>query len=236
MTGVECFMDYNRLEIQLLKYWQQQGIKEIYKYKSMIKWKRRDGLVNFMLIEDIAVNKLFLDLLDLASLERDTTVDDVKNTVDELLAVRVGNEKVVYQPEILQKDLLKYWSINKVENISKYKHSVREVYDDETHTLFLDVTSGLLFQMVQDIASLPRDSELTFQELKVSVSKLLEEDISAFEITLPPVTEVVVTVVFQDQRTEEVIVQGSDKQKALQHVINTWPKSKLDTVALIKAE
>lgn len=229
-------MDYKRLEIQLLKYWQQQGIKEIYKYKSMIKWKRREGLVNFMLIEDIAVNKLFLDLLDLASLERDTIVDDVKNTVEELLAARIGDEKVVYQPEVLQKDLLEYWSLNNVGYISKYKHSVREVYDNETHTLFQDVTSGLLFQMVQDTASLPRDSELTFIELKVSVSKLLEEDISVFEIKLPPVTEVVVTVVFQDQRTEEVVVKGSDKKKALQHILDTWPKSKLDTVALIKAE
>lgn len=83
-------MDRTALELNLLTYWKKNGVEWLYKYKHRIKqYREEENLVNHELFMDMTSGGLFQDIEDVASL-MDVTGDDVKVSVDQLIANRKG--------------------------------------------------------------------------------------------------------------------------------------------------
>lgn len=73
------------LELSLLRHWNVNGIKEIYKYKHSIK-AFRSPLVNFELFKDLS-GGMFLDVEDIAN-HKFGEPEEYKVSVEELILKR----------------------------------------------------------------------------------------------------------------------------------------------------
>lgn len=72
------------LELMLLKVWKENGVKEIYKYKSRIKFFR-EPLPNIELFFDMG-QKMFRDVEDIAN--TDALPEEFKRNIDDLIQLR----------------------------------------------------------------------------------------------------------------------------------------------------
>ena len=75
----------------------------------------------------------------------------------------------------LELELLQYWKSKGVKYLYKYKHCVKEYRGGKLTNveLFLDLTSGLIFTDVVDIADF-KDVTVTGEKVKVNIDKLIE--------------------------------------------------------------
>lgn len=73
---------------------------------------------------------------------------------------------------VLELSLLNYWKSKDVKWLYKYKHRVKEYYGENLSNieLFTDITSGLMFRDIVDIANF---NGVTDDEVKVNVDDLI---------------------------------------------------------------
>lgn len=74
------------LELTLLRHWNANNIKEIYKYKNSIK-AFRSPLVNFELFKDLSSGSVFTDIKDITS-HKFGEPEEYKVSVEELILKR----------------------------------------------------------------------------------------------------------------------------------------------------
>lgn len=80
-------MDYSALELELLKYWKNNDVKYLYKYKHCVKEYQGGNLSNTELFTDITNGSIFSDIVDIANFSG-VTGADVKVSIDELIENR----------------------------------------------------------------------------------------------------------------------------------------------------
>lgn len=88
--GESCMNEMEILELEklLLKFWAENGMDEIYKYKHRVKWFReREGLTHIELFTDLTNGLLFADVKDIANYS-DMYPEDCKVSVASLMKAR----------------------------------------------------------------------------------------------------------------------------------------------------
>ena len=87
-------MELKSLELELLRYWQSHGVKQIYKYKNHIKNRTKSlhegDRVNMELFTDMTEGAMFTDVEDVMNFTNSKERKAVAESVDELIQRRQG--------------------------------------------------------------------------------------------------------------------------------------------------
>lgn len=73
--------------------------------------------------------------------------------------------------------LLNYWKKQDVEWLYKYKHCIKEFVENPNlhhHELFKDISSGSLFNDIQDLANFSYEEDMYPEDIKVHIDTLLK--------------------------------------------------------------
>lgn len=80
-------MRYAELELALLTYWKEHGVKYLYKYKHRVKEYRGENLVSLELFMDMTSGGMFRDIEDIAN-DPEMSGKEATVAVDDLIRIR----------------------------------------------------------------------------------------------------------------------------------------------------